>query len=534
MVYITGRSSIQSKSLAAHSSVSPSEEDIDHGSNHQASVDRTALYLQNLSLPFHRLDELTISHIFLLNYPQTYELLAMYRAFLASVCRRWREIAHTTPLLWTAVDVHLTWPLWDPGVGQFEGVTVRQRVKFFVKTLSAIFSRTVAGSLDLKVLEEKTRFWNHKKMPRISESRLIPTMTNELHRVRSMKLNTYDGGLAEHLLCHTHLPALKHLHFEAGRRRPIGTPRTLFASEQGMPPLETFVYNDYDHPLSFKDLNLPHLRIFEYRTSAIQRQAGVAFARFIQGCSNLERLSIHCKIITARRGACISSSSLTHFELRTEDSNGSSPLASAPKLRHMVMELERDSSGYGRAANFNDWHELPSLVTLKVHNSFGIISHNTAVDVMSIAPKLTCLHITAKLWHPVVNMLVADASRGAYRIAWKHGDLERVCVILSASDDLNGQRLWTYPEGTTSLLSARPDLRIEWWCMPHQANRLATVAPPGVAVVVRSRAEIEDEAWQFPSDQGGISIFPLLPGFSAANVRVSWSLIDVALLLRHI
>jgi len=316
----------------------------------------------NLTSTIHHLPNEIIAHIFVVGCPTpNHDGLCVdvapiqHQMLVGSICSLWREIAHECPALWTSVVVRYP--------------KSENDVKSYGEMICSSLRRSGTLGLDLAIRvdtfpgQEPTYSYCDHVVPHIQ-------------RVHTLFLECRVDCLPSWNM--PQLVKLRHLYIWGSHASPEN-PILLSCANS---PLETF------HFISYNALQLASIPTSRLRDISIMRyRVDEEIAYFINKCNNLQvsALWVH----DWAPDAIISSVTLTHLDLYTEEIMPVALLGNLPNLRHLRLHVvfRVDSSSHP-----SSWPPLPSLRSLSIRIPFGG-SRSILPNILHVAPQLVALQI---------------------------------------------------------------------------------------------------------------------------------------------
>ncbi|KAF8318705.1 hypothetical protein DL93DRAFT_331514 [Clavulina sp. PMI_390] len=336
-----------------------------------------------------------------------------HQVVVSSICRQWRAVAHTTPGLWTALEIREPrLPARSPPHSRTDAQTPdeeaaaeeqKRQIAERIQIIQAVIQRS--GKLDLSV----TIYWTPTILLTCRD-----TMGENLGRVRVLTVNLEGGPVVCDAVKIGHLPRLEHLLVQGKCEGRGGVSvQRLFSPPKDIPPqhvsfvapIKTLRCTAIDlrvvlplppPPSSTQDLfdvppfpnpafaslsHLRHLQIAHHNTDD-------QFVQALNGCPNLESLTLHTRqwvVATPLRSPSLRylSVHIAFLSMRT-----TCFLASAPLLEHVTTYFEDLEKTEFQAR----WVPLPSLKSYRGHKHCH--RPKAVPDLLSKAPGL----LAAEVW----------------------------------------------------------------------------------------------------------------------------------------
>lgn len=384
---------------------------------------------ENLSSPIHRLPNEIIANIFVLGRPAPIYVNITYRGgddshkypiLLGSICRLWRQVARSSPELWTYVLIR----------------TPDSRIKSHREVLRTFLESS--GNLDLDVAIVPGRFTSLFSIT----SYYFDDITPHLSRICTLFAFIRGSNLGViPLRASVELPKLRHLsvYQQHSRSDFDSIPFPVCARRS---PLETFHYSARG-PLDLTTVPKASLRTLHIEMTHMRR----ATLEFIES-SLLRVLTLHTGWWQSHSG--LSSATLTQVELKV--GRVVPPecriLGALPNLLHLSL--------FGMHGYHVHWPELPSLLSL--HISRGVFTAGVnVIGLLGEAPQLVALQISDDGVKKMVESLSARWAGAVLSNAGDHLRLVRIIVGRSISTGLDPQL-----RKLAGALQEHMGLRIEW------------------------------------------------------------------------
>lgn len=391
------------------------------------------LFEQNLSQSIHRLPNEVISNVFSVGCPvPNHESLSIddaapfkFQMAVSLVCRLWRDIAKSSPGLWTSVLVR------PP--------RSTSKREFYREMLQSVL--TLSRELELDVSINLRGIGEHEG------SKYLDLVVPHLPRVCSLDVQIYHPEPA--IFNTFELPKLRHFYVKGGAH--YGSSATLLELVSKS-PLETFYY-DARMPLEFS--SIPNSRLVSCR---LTKSVGSGTVKFVES-SPMRTLRLRSNMW--ERDALLTSSTLTYLDIAL-NRVPQCILGSLPNLLHLSMEF----SGQARVGYTVTWPEFPSLVSLY----FRTHEHGLHLaDILRKAPRIIALEIWDTDVSEAVDVLRARWDGG---IAGREDTLRlfRIIVYFPGAKPKLRHSYREIPEIASILQAQRPVLRTEWYASSEQQD----------------------------------------------------------------